>query len=371
MKNVSPAKRTGGAPPVFVIAQVLKLRRLLHQIADAIVPPAAPLIDRFMGAATTSLLATAARLRIADHLEDGGPMTAEQLAERTGVRADLLERSLKALVASGVFRRDGDGRFANNGVSRGLRTGAPGNMRGFAEFFGNHDLVRTWLAHEQILKDGGSAFERVHGRSFWEWMGANEDVRSAFVEGMSSTTEELAPAIASLCPFDQVERLCDVGGGVGIVLGAALARHDHLSGMLFDDQAMLADAPQYLKGWGVDGRVDLVHGDFMQEVPRGADAYMLKMVLHNWEDERASLILRNCRAAMERGHLLLVVDFVDAPDTLTSLVPYMDMVGMMMCGGGMERSEEAMERLFTQAGFAYRRLIPLPASQGIFVGVAS
>lgn len=356
-------------PPVALISAVLRLRRMMLRAADRMVPAYVSLLDRFMGAATTTLIHSAARLRIADMLEDG-PLDAATIAARTGTQADAAERMLQALVSVGVFRREKDGRFANNHLSRGMITGAPDNIRGFAEFFGMDPVLRAWAAFPRILEEGGRGFERAHGREIWDWMASDDAARAAFVEGMSSMTQVVAPAIAQLYPFREVKVLCDVGGGVGIVLAAALARHPHLRGILYDDATMLKEAPAHLGPRGVLDRIEFIPGNFMHSVPRGADAYMLKTVLHNWDDDRALLILRNTRAAMDPGHRLLVPDFVNGPDTGNTLVPYMDIAGMMMFGGGRERTPEDMAKLFSKAGFELSRLVHLPASQGVFEGIA-
>jgi len=363
-----PAVRTF-VPPVFLVNTALRLRRLLLRLADSVVPSYLPLLDRFMGAGRTMLLTVAARLRLADKLA-GGPLDAQTLARQTGTDADALERTLKGLVSIGVFQRTADGRYANNRLSKGMITDAPGGVRGFVEFFGSAAIVRTWLdlpntvqGHQQ------TAFQRVNGRPVWAWLAEDDAARAAFVEGMSSMTEVIAPAIAESYPFGEVRTLCDVGGGVGIVLAAALKRHPHLKGVLFDSPSMLGEAGAHLARRGVADRVELVPGSFFESVPRGADAYILKTVVHNWEDHDALRILETCRAAMEPGARLLVADFLDAPDTYATLVPFMDLVGMMVFGG-RERTPEAMSRLFAEAGFRMNRVVPLPGCQAIFEAVA-
>lgn len=369
MPNDAPRRRRPFVPPVALVNTALRLRRFLLRAADAVVPPYLAVFDRFMGAGTTALVHSAARLEIADHLARG-PLTVEELATRTDTAPEYLERAMRALVATGVFRRDPDGRFANNRVSSAMITGADENIRGFAEFFGMKPVLDAWTALPETLRDGKVGFERVHGRSAWEWISGDDRARAAFVEGMSSMTAVIAPAIAAAYPFHEVQTVCDVGGGVGIILAEALNQHAHLRGVLFDDESMLKEAPPFLAKRGVAERVDLVSGSFLEAVPRGADAYILKTVLHNWDDDRAGRILKNVRAAMDPGHRLLVADFLDEADHLSTLVPFMDFAGMMVYNAGRERSPGDMERLFANAGFRLGRVIPLPGCQAIFEGVA-
>ncbi len=355
-------------PPVFIVNAALRLRRLLLRAADAVVPAYLAVYDRFMGAAHTMLVHSAARLRIADLLLEG-PLTGAELAARTGSDSDVMERTMLALVSIGLFRRERDGRFANNGVSKGLRTGATGGVRGFAEFFGHEPVMRAWARLPQTLQDGKKGFQEVHGRHAWDWLASDVGVQAAFAEGMSSMTEVVAPAIAASYPFQDVKTVCDVGGGVGIVLAAVLRKHPHLRGILFDSESMLGQAKDYLEAAGIADRVELVPGSFFESVPRGADCYIIKTVLHNWEDPEVYTILRNCRAAMEPGQRLLVPDFLVVPDAFSTLVPFMDMAGLMIYSG-RERSPERLAAMFAETGLKMGRIAPLPGVQAVFEAIA-
>lgn len=365
---ITRAPKRPFVPPVFLVNAALRLRRFFLRAADAVVPAYVALVDRFMGAEVTMLIHSVARLRIPDLLADG-PLTAAELAQRTDSDAHTLERTLVALVSLGVFRREGGGRFANNKVSRGLITGVPGSVRGFAEFFGTEPMVRAFAHLPHTLADGRGGFARAHGHGVWDWMDRDTAVRAAFVEGMSSMTQEVAPAIAAAYPFAEVKTVCDVGGGVGIVLANVLQRHPHLRGILHDSEGMLSEAAPFLSARGIADRVDLVAGSFFESVPRGADAYLLKTVLHNWPDPEALRILRNCRAAMEPGQRLLVADFLVGDDHFSTLVPFMDITGMMVFGG-RERSPETLARMFGETGFRFGRVMPLPGVQAVFEGIA-
>ncbi len=369
MSPVAVAQRLESpVPPVFIVNAALRLRRFFLRMADAVVPSYMSVYDRFMGAAHTMLVHSAARLRIADLLT-AGPLHGAEIAARAGCDADVMERTMLALVSIGIFRRLSDGRFANNRTSKGLISGATGGVRGFAEFFGHEPVMRAWARLPQTLQDGKQGFKEVHGRLAWDWMADDTAVQAAFAEGMSSMTEVVAPAIAAAYPFNEVKTVCDVGGGVGIVLAAVLRKYPHLRGILFDSESMLREASAYLRAAGIADRVDLVPGSFFDSVPRGADCYLIKTVLHNWEDAEVFKILRNCRAAMEPGQRLLVPDFLVMPDAFSTLVPFMDMAGLMIyCG--RERSPERLAEMFTDTGLRMGRMVPLPGVQAVFEAVA-
>lgn len=365
--SLRPAPKT--APPLLVVRIAMALRRFLLRAADAVVPGYLAIYDRMMGAPMTVLLHAACDLRIAERLEER-PLTAAELAAQTGADTDALNRMMGALVSIHVFRREGADRYANNRTSRALIHGRNASIPGFARFFGYPPMLHAWADFPRTLREGGNAFQRVHGQTCWEWLAGHDEARAAFVDGMSSMTEQAAPSIAAAYPFAEVKRLCDVGGGTGMVLAAVLAKHGHLKGVLYDAPTMIAEAPPRLEVNGVLDRVERVPGSFFDAVPKGCDAYLLKTVLHNWPDEGALRILRNCRAAMEPGHKLIVVDFLDQPDAESTLVPYMDIVGMNIFADGRERSKEEFGRLFEAAGFRMGRVFPIPGCQAIYEGVA-
>src|SRR5262249_1800502 len=161
-----------------------------------------------------------------------------------------------------------------NHTSLGLVSGREGSVRGFAEFHGHERVARTWADLGETLRSGKNAFERTHGQSLWGWLAGDDGVRAAFFEGMSANSQMVAPAAA--LPCRGVGKLCAVGGGLGAVIVEALRRHDHLRGVLFDGEYMIREARPLLEAAGVSHRVELVAGNFLEEVPRGSDAYLIK-----------------------------------------------------------------------------------------------
>lgn len=362
------SRRDPFVPPVFLVDSALRVRRALLRLADMVVPSYLAIMDNFMGAARTMLLHSVAKLHVADHLAQG-PLSIAELASRTQSDPDALERVMLALVAIGFFKQESNGHFANNRISANLITGTESGVRGFAQFFGEESIIRAWRSIPEMLRTGKAGFDSVQGRSVWDWLALDDDARRAFVEGMSSMTEVVAPAIAAAYPFGEVKKVCDVGGGVGIVLAACLRKYPHLQGVLFESESMLGEARVYLDAHGIGDRVECVPGSFFDSVPRGADAYVMKTVLHNWPDDKALLILRNCRAAMDRGQRLVIADFLVEKDPISTLVPFMDLAGLMIFGG-RERSAASLDVLFEQSGFRRARQWPLPGRQIVYEAFA-
>ncbi len=369
MSPSKPRTRAATSPPAFLVRAVLALRRGLLRAADAVVPPQLVLYHQVSGLGRTHALRAFVRLGIADRLA-AGPRTAAELATATGADPDALARLLRALATERLLRRDAAGRFHGTRLSRALTTGAATSFAAFTDYFGSSSNAAAWADFETTVRSGRNAFERVHGMSVWDWFERHPEERDAFAAAMAALTELEAPRLAALYPFDEIGTLCDVGGGRGTLLAAILARHAGLRGMLVDAAGVLAVARPFLAERGVLERVELVAGSFFESVPAGADAYLLKNVLHDWDDERCRSILDRCRAAMASGRRLLLVEDVVEADTVTGLGPLVDLQMMTVCSEGRERSRAEYHRLLAGAGFALRRVFAGGAGSQILEGVA-
>jgi hypothetical protein len=357
-------------PPRFLVKLVLGLRRLLIHVANLMVPPQLPLFELATGVSHTQMLATAARLRIADLLAEA-PLDAAGLARRTARDVDAMERMMRALITLGVFTRRSDGRFANNRLSLGLLSARVGTFRDFADYFGSASNVGAWADFDRTLTSGKNAFERVHGMSVWDWFDRNPHERTVFAAAMGAMTTLDAPGVARAYPFHEVQRVCDVAGSRGVLLAEVLAHHRHLQGVLFDNAEVLASAPELMGARGVSERVELQPGNFFERVPEGCDAYLLKNILHDWDDARSIAILRNVRRAMRPGHRLLVIELMVERDTTEGIGPLSDVQMMMVCNEGRERGRDDFARLFAHAGFELRQVMPTATLMSIVEGVAT
>ncbi|HLX09625.1 MAG TPA: methyltransferase [Thermoanaerobaculia bacterium] len=359
-------------PPRFVVAISLRLRRALRAAADAVVPAPVAMFEQIGAFMQTHMLRAAARLRLADLLA-AGPASAAELAARAGVEAESLRRLLRGLATLGVFARGRDGRFRNNRASRTLLAAAPAaqiSLRDCALYFGSEAQLRAWDQLEQTLAGGESGFERAHGMTTWEWFERHPEESEAFAGTMVAMTRLFAPGIATAYPFGEVRRLCDVGGGHGDLLAEILLRHPHLAAVLLDAGSVLATARPFLAARGVLPRIELLAGSFFEAVPAGCDAYLLKNVLHDWDDERAARVLDNCRRVMQAGHRLLVVETVVEEDTTREIGPISDLQMMVNCCGGRERGRAEYARLFDRTGFRLRRVVPAPGPMSVVEGLA-
>ena len=356
--QLSPAPYPA-APPGPVIKTVLALRKALLALADAIVPPEVRLFELAVGIAPTKLLYVVAKHRIADHLADA-PRSAEELAASTDLDADALHRTLRALAHLGVFRLRADGRFENNRLSAALAQGRLGRLRDAAVYLGSAANVAAWNDLEETVRTGRNAFERVYGMSVWAWFDAHSDERETFAQFMMGRTVADAPLIASLYPFAELRRICDVGGGRGTLLSELLVRHPRLRGVLCDAPGVMESARLLFERRGLADRVQLVAGSFFESVPAGADAYLLKNILHDWDDARSLHILGVVRRAMQPGQRLLLVEWLTERNDSAGLGALSDVQMMTVCSEGRERGRQELKQLLQQAGFRLTRIFPSP-----------
>lgn len=354
-------------PPAFAIRLALGTRRLLQSLADGIVPAHVAAFDQVTGLAFTHLVAAVARHGIADLLAER-PMRAEEIAARIGADAAMVHRTLRALSHRGWFRLDARGRFTNGRLAESLRESVYGSAA-WADYFASPANAAAWADFDETLRTGQSAFERVHGVDVWKWFDAHPAEREAFARAMSGVTALDAPRLATLYPFAEVDTVCDVGGGRGLLLSELLLRHPHLRGILCDAPAVLDSAASLLRARGVVDRVERVPGSFFERVPSGADAYVLKNVLHDWDDATCERLLRVVRNAMRPGQRIVVCELLLDHETTYGFATFSD-VHMRVAGEGCERTTTEVQALLERAGFRRGRLFPSPTTS-VIEGIAT
>ena len=356
------------APPRGAVRGLLALRRALIRAADAVVPSQLAVFDRVTASVGSHLIAELARLKVAD-LVDVRPLTAIELAHKTNTDPGAMLRAMRGAVATGFFRRDRESRYSNNRLSQTLRSTEVYNVRSFAEYFGSRSNVQAWTDFPETLRTGKSAFERVHGKTIWEWFDEHPHERETFASSMMTMTLADAPGIAATYPFSEIRRLCDVGGGRGTLLSEVLVRHPHLHAVLCDSAGVLDLAKELLTARGVMDRVELVPGSFFDSVPRGCDAYVMKNILHDWDDERCKAILRNCRSVMDPGNRLLVIEAI-VEETTDDYGALADLHMMIVCSDGRERGRAGFQQLFDACGFRLERVMDAPTPVAILEAIA-
>ena len=304
---------------------------------------------------TTQAIYVAVRLRIPDLLA-AGSRTADELAAETGSHARSLYRLLRALASSGVFREDAEHRFALTPMSEYLRCDAPGSMAGLAWMRGDWQF-RAWGDLLHNVQTGETAFNHVFGEPLFDFLRHTPESAAIFDQGMVGVHGRETEAMLTAFDFSDIEVLADIGGGNGSVLAAVLAKYPTLNTILFDRADVIDRAKANLAQAGVADRVQFIAGDFFQSVPNGADAYFLRHIIHDWNDEQSRTILKNCHAAMPSNGRLLLAEFVlpDGPEPFHG--KWFDLA-MMTVTGGQERTEAEYRTLLDGCGFAWYQVVP-------------
>lgn len=321
------------------------------------VPPGARMRDLATGYFVSRALQVAARLDIATRLADG-PQTCAGLAAATRAQEATLHRLLRALASFGVFVEHDDGRFANTELSSLLRADVPGSMRPMLLFLGEETMLRTWESLEHSIVTGEPGFEHVYGTHHFDYLSRHPAEAKVFDDAMTSYSSMVNGAIARAYDFSAFATIVDVAGGRGSTLCTILKAFPDLRGTLFDMPHVVEGARQYIAQQGMAGRCEAVAGDFFAEVPSGADAYFMKHIIHDWDDERCVKLLRNCHAAMPAHGKLIVSERVVPLGNDRSYSKLADLLMLLMTPGGMERTETEFRSLFASAGFKLVRLVP-------------
>ena len=315
--------------------------------------PSQHLIRLGFGFAVSQALRVVVDLEIADRLA-ASERSVEELAAETGSHADALYRVMRMLAAEGVFRETSLRRFALTEVGAALRSDKRDGPREFIRMLNCEPyLAFTQLDHS--VRSGLPAFDEVFGKPRFDWLSEHPNEAALFQRAMVAVGQGSNEAVADAYDFGPFSRVVDVGGGHGQLLSAILARHPHLSGVLFDLPAGVAAAKS---GAGGDlPRTEFVAGSFFESVPPGADLYVLKRVIHDWNDERAAVILRKCREAMMPSGRVLVAEAIIPPGNEPNLNKLID-ANMLVVTGGVERAEAEYATLFLAAGLRLERVIP-------------
>ncbi len=319
-------------------------------------PDPATIMRRLVeGYQVSQAIHVAATLGIADLLADEN-RTSDELAESTGTHPPALYRLLRALASVDVLY-ELDGRcFGLAPLGECLRSDVPDSIASWAAFVGRPYYWQAWAGLSHSIRTGENAFKQVHGTDVWAYRTIHPEESMIFDRAMTSLSRQSNAAIIAACDFGRFRTIVDVGGGNGALLAAIVAAHPDLEGILFDQYHVVANAPPLLERAGVTDRCRVVAGNFFESVPNGADAYVLRAVIHDWEDEAAIRILGVVRRAIRRNGTLLLVERVVAPPNEGRDAKFSDL-NMLVSPGGRERTREEFEALLDASHFQLVRVI--------------
>jgi hypothetical protein len=300
----------------------------------------------------------ATRLGIPDLLADG-PRETDALAQATASHTPTLYRILRALAGAGVLEEVAPRRFALTAVGAGLRADVPGSLRPAVLWMLDERSWRPWGHLLHTVRTGETAFRHVHGTGLFDYLAEHPEVSATFDAAMTGLTAAQAPAIAGAYDFSGMSRVVDVGGGGGRLMAAILQRYPMLRGVLVDLPHVVAGARRLLEAQGVADRCELVGGSFFESVPGGGNAYILRDIVHDWEDDQAVTILANCRTAMLEGARVLLVERYLPPEHREALSVLLADLQMLVNVGGRERTTDEYATLLARSGLRLARTIAL------------
>jgi hypothetical protein len=308
------------------------------------------------GYIASTALYVAAKLNIADHLASA-PKNVAELARATGATEDALYRILRALAAVGVFEEIAPRVFGNNPPSETMRSGAQGSTHPMTLWMCDPFHLRVYAEVMHSVMTGQPAAEKAVGMPVFDYFQHDPELWEVFNNAMTAFSQFIVPAAISAYDFSGIETLVDVAGGHGQVLTSILERYPSTKGVLFDLEHVIAGAVPRLRAAGLADRVTTQAGNFFESVPGGGDAYIMKHIIHDWDDERALLILRKIKAVMKPGGRVILIESVIAPGNAPDFGKLIDLE-MLLMPGGRERTEEEFRALFARAGFDLKRVIP-------------
>ncbi len=320
-------------------------------------PPEAQFMQLVSGCFVSSAIYVAAKLGIPGHLY-GGQKTAGELASLTGTHEPSLYRLLRALASVGIFSESDDHTFANTPMSDTLRPDAPNSTLHMTLWMLTEKHWRVYGHLEESIRTGETIWDAVHGEPIFNTLfETDRELGELFNKAMTSFSHQTIPAILDAYDFSQFETAADIAGGYGHLLGAVLQKYPSMKGVLFEVPPVLAGAPAMMDSYGVSDRAELVMGDFYSAIPVKADIYMLKHIIHDWDDEKCRTILGNIRSEMPDGARVLIIDAVVPGPNEPHFAKFLDLE-MMMLPGGKERTGEEFDKLLDSAGFRMTRIIP-------------
>ncbi|HET8674525.1 MAG TPA: methyltransferase [Blastocatellia bacterium] len=304
-----------------------------------------------------------AKLGIADHLA-GGPKTAEEIAAATGTHSGAIYRIFRALSSVGVLTEEADQRFGLTPLSETLRTDAPGSLRAFATVELGEEHYPAWGELLYSVKTGEIAFDRHFGMPIWEFFAKNPENARTFDDAMTNVSLAIKDAILASYDATTIRKLADIAGGHGSLLAAILKSNPEMKGVLFDLPGVTEGARKRIEAEGLSDRCEVIAGSFFESVPEGADAYIMKWIIHDWDDERSIAIFKNIRRAIAEGGKLLLVEAVVPPGSEPHFSKFIDL-NMLVMTGGRERTEEEYRRLLEAGGFKLTKVIPTDSPMSI------
>jgi hypothetical protein len=331
------------------------------------ISPQQVLMTMLLGMPVVHAIAAAAKLGIFAQLQ-AGPVAAKEVAKAAHTLEDPTYRLMRGLSALGILDEHTGRKFSLTPVGECLLPGKPGSFDALARMNGSAWGSAPFAELEHCLLTGESGFRKHHGLGLFEWLSRHPDEEELFGNAMSTFSGMEVELVIDAYDFASARTIVDIGGGHGMLLSRILERAPESRGVLFDSPGVAERAKTKWLESALSHRCEVLAGDFFQEVPSGGDLYLLKHILHDWDDAHAERILKNVRNAMKPGARLLVIEQGLAPPGVPSPGKVMDVIMLTLLDGGRERGAEEQGQLFERAGLRFEREIGTPGPITLFLG---
>jgi O-methyltransferase domain/Dimerisation domain len=325
------------------------------------------LLDLIQGSVITQAISVAAKLGMADVLSDG-PLHAEEIAKRVGSDPEATYRLLRALSGYSVFAVQPDGRFELTPMADALRSDAPDSMRGMAMLMGHPVLWEDWGHLLSSIRTGEATMPQTRGMGAFDFFAANPEYAATFFQGFRNLSESENDPVLAAYDFSPFRTIVDVGGGRGTFLAGILTQATSSRGVLYDSESATADAPPVFGAAGVGGRITIGNGTYFDKLPAGADAYVLKHILHDFQEPECLAILKNVREAIAPDGKVLVIEYVPAGNNERHFGNIIDL-WLLLLLGAKERTLPEYTELFAAAGLKVTGAVPTTSPASIIEAV--
>ena len=345
--TASPSQGAGGMPPQVKMLQLMNAYRLAKSIS------------------------LAAELGIADLLADG-PKSSKELAQATGTHAQSLYRLLRALASFNIFVEDENGLFGLTPRAALLQTNIPGSIRAYAIVQGQEWHWRMWGGILHSVKTGEPVFDKIYGMEFQDYYNQNPEVAKYFDAAMVGVLAMTDTSIMGSYDFSSFGKVVDVGTGGqadGNLIASILKKNPTMQGIYFDTPSRVETAKRVVEAQGLAERCEIAAGDIFESFPSGGDAYIVKNLVHDYDDERAVKLLKNCHSAITENGKLLVVEMIIPPGNEQSLAKIVDVEALIMAAGAVERTEDQYRELLEAAGFKLTNVVSTRSPMSILEAV--
>lgn len=350
-------------PPLPLVRAVESVRAAMAVAFRKLVPGHLALMELIAAGWITQAIHAAAALGVADALA-AGPRRGADLAAAVGADEQALRRLLRLLISHGIFTQRRDGRYALTPMARALCRDSDVSLRDAVLFFGSPGHRNHWTHLVDAVRTGEPVGVKLDGMPFFEYVKHDRELGELFDRAMTSIGTLSMESLLAAYDFGRYETLVDVGGGEGALLTEILRRAPRSRGILFDLPEVVAAAPARLAALGLADRCAVQGGSFFDSVPRGADAYVLKHILHDWAEPDAGRILRTVRAAMPPHGRLLLVELVVPEHTAPHPSKYIDLE-MLVNAGGRERTEAEYRDFLARHGFTLIQRVPTASPDNV------